>query len=985
MVVNDVSPAQRAALDKPVELIVFGLIFAQALYVVASILQGSYLGGAPNDFVDVWAAGQLVLHGTPAAAYDWPTHKAMEVFALGHPFNGYFGWHYPPTYLSVAALLARLPYTGAEIFFLFSTFLAYLFCQQRILRGRFDFLLAAAFPAVLANIMAGQNGFLSAALLGGTLLTLNTRPILSGVLLGLLTYKPHLGLLFPIVLAASGHWRTFITAAAVAALTALASWMAFGGDTWAAFFASIAHTSRAFLGEGWADFGKLQTAFGLVRTLGGSEPLAWVVQSALGLTVVAAVVIVWRSEVVYELKAAALATGALLATPYLYTYDLVVLAVPLAFIWRLGRERGYLTHELAGISVASLLVLIFPFVKAPVGFAAVMVVAALIARRFRQTVLPITTRAKLSRTFQFGTGTFVVLIWAVATLCLWISFGSNSLSTDDAMRLVEVRDLLGGQNWFDLTQYRLDPPLGVVTHWSRLVDLPLAFLIEAAKTLLPGPLAEHAVMMIWPAALLLALFAGVARIAGDLAGPLAARVSVLFAAMMAPALQHFRLGSIHHHNVQLVLLIWSIAFVLRMARHPRNGAIAGLLCALSVAIGQEMVPAIAALSTVVALRWIFIGRPGGPPTIAFAASLAAGAIVLAAATIPPASYFAVHCDAISIAQVGALAIGGFGLAILAALPGLKSVAGRLAAALVLAVAFAGFIKFASPECIGDPYARLDPRLADLWLSSVAEAQGISWLLRDMPQQFLAYFGVPVAAFALGLVCCFREGADRRWNWIVLVAVQAVFILLSIWELRGTGGANAIAAVLFPAALLRRFPLAQGQPAYFGMRRAAVLIMLVINPATLLALGTGTARAVAASSVPTTRIIASGQAGTCQCAADYTPLASLPRGRMLAFIDSGPFILMQSPHAVLAAPYHRNQTGNLAMLDMFLAVPAEAKIKMAAHGIDYVAFCPGAPERYRYAQRAPHGLAAMLAANEPPDFLRRIPLPGTDLAVYRVLR
>ena len=367
MAVYDVSPAHCEALNKPVELTVFALIFGQLLYVVASILQGSYLGGAPNDFVDVWAAGQLVLHGTPAAAYDWPTHKAMEVAALGHPFSGYFGWHYPPTYLPVAALLARLPYAGAEIFFLFSTFLAYLFCQQRILRRRFDFLLAAAFPAVLANIMAGQNGFLSAALLGGTLLTLNTRPILSGVLLGLLTYKPHLGPLFPIVL--------------IATLAALASWVAFGSETWVAFFASIGHTSHAFLGEGWADFAKQQTAFGLVRTLGGSESLAWIVHSAFALSVTAAVTVLWRSRTDRDVKAAALAAGALLTTPYLYTYDLVVLAVPLAFVWRLGRAHGFLPYELTGIAFACLLVLIFPLVKAPVGFAAVLIVAALIARR----------------------------------------------------------------------------------------------------------------------------------------------------------------------------------------------------------------------------------------------------------------------------------------------------------------------------------------------------------------------------------------------------------------------------------------------------------------------------------------------------------------------------------------------------------------------------------------------------------------------------
>ena len=256
-----------------------------------------------------------------------------------------------------------------------------MFCLRGIVGERSGIFLAAAFPAVLANFMAGQNGFLSAALFGGALLMLIERPILAGVLLGLLTYKPHLGLLFPIVLAASGHWRAFITAGIVAALMAIASWGAFGTETWTAFFHSIGHTSQAFLSDGWADFAKLQTAFGLVRTLGGSETWAWSVQGALALCVAAAVTALWRSAADYEIKAAALGAGALLATPYLYTYDLVVLAVPLAFLWRLARAGGFLPYELATVAPACLLVLIFPLVTAPVGFAAVLLVAGLIARR----------------------------------------------------------------------------------------------------------------------------------------------------------------------------------------------------------------------------------------------------------------------------------------------------------------------------------------------------------------------------------------------------------------------------------------------------------------------------------------------------------------------------------------------------------------------------------------------------------------------------
>ena len=373
MAVYEIAPNRAGApLARPVELICFALIVAHAVYLAASYWSGTWLvaadgTGVVSDFVNVWAAGKLVWQGSPAAAYDWPVHKAVEIAAVGRPFVGYFGWHYPPVFLFVAAVLALMPYAAAYLLWIFGTFPLYLAAVRAIVGERAGYFLAAAFPAVLSNFIVGQNGFLSAALLGGSLLFIKRRPVLAGVLLGLLAYKPHLGLLFPIVLAASGHWRVFMAAAVTAALMTLASWIVFGTEAWLAFFANIGHTSQAFLSDGWADFAKLQTVFGLTRMLGGTEPLAWTLQAFVALACAVAISFLWRGRAEYNIKAAALGCGALLATPYLYLYDLVVLAVPLAFLFRLGRARGFLSYELAGIGFACLLVLIFPFVKAPTG------------------------------------------------------------------------------------------------------------------------------------------------------------------------------------------------------------------------------------------------------------------------------------------------------------------------------------------------------------------------------------------------------------------------------------------------------------------------------------------------------------------------------------------------------------------------------------------------------------------------------------------
>src|SRR5262245_41827077 len=198
----------------------------------------------------------------------------------------------------------------------------------------------------------------------------------------------------------------------------------------------------------------------------------------------------------------------------------------------------------------------------------------------------------------------LLLIWGV-TVATYLLTGlgtAQNLSTDDAMRLVQVRDLIAGQGWFDLTQYRLNPPDGTALHWSRLIDAPIAILLRAAELVLPAVTAERLVLTVWPATLLLALLFGVVRLARELADDAAARLALIFAAMMAPVLQHFRPGAIDHHNAQLVLLIWSVGLLISERR--RDTAVAGVLCALSLAIGQEMAPAIAGIAGIVAMRWI---------------------------------------------------------------------------------------------------------------------------------------------------------------------------------------------------------------------------------------------------------------------------------------------------------------------------------------------------------------------------------------------
>ncbi len=379
------SPAERLP-----PALVIGCLVLCALN--AAMLQASYSShgwifddnglGIPTDFVNVWSAGRLVLDGHPALAYDWDIQKQVQVAVLGQSYPGNFAWHYPPPFLFIAAMLAHFPYATAFMGWAAVSFLPYLATMRAIVGRNFGLLLAAAFPVVFTNSLVGQNGFLTASLIGGTLVLMPRSPILAGVCLGLLSYKPQYGLLFPVVLIAASEWRVFFAAGLVAVLLAGLSWAAFGTESWQAFIHWMPMFNQAFLVEGRAPWGKMQSIFALTRYFGGPESLAWVLQWIMSGAVGVLLAFIWRSRAVsFSLKAASLAAGTVLVTPYLFLYDLMVLAIAVGFFVRVGLDEGFARHELGALGLAAALLIIYPLVGAPTGFAATVVVTALIASR----------------------------------------------------------------------------------------------------------------------------------------------------------------------------------------------------------------------------------------------------------------------------------------------------------------------------------------------------------------------------------------------------------------------------------------------------------------------------------------------------------------------------------------------------------------------------------------------------------------------------
>src|ERR1700755_1871428 len=261
----------------------FALFVINAVFFPAAYFQHCWIyeangQGIPTDFINVFAAGKLVLSGHPALAYDWDIQKQIELDVLKQDFHGYFAWHYPPPFLFVASFLAQFPYAVAFIGWVSVSLLPYLAVMRAIVGRAFGLVLAIAFPVVFNNVLVGQNGFLTAGFISGTLYLMPVRPVLAGICLGLLSYKPQYGLLFPLVLIAASQWTVFVTAAIVAVVLAAVSLFAFGIESWQAFLHWMPMFSQAFLTEGRAPWWKLHSIFGLVRYFGGSEQLGWAFQ-----------------------------------------------------------------------------------------------------------------------------------------------------------------------------------------------------------------------------------------------------------------------------------------------------------------------------------------------------------------------------------------------------------------------------------------------------------------------------------------------------------------------------------------------------------------------------------------------------------------------------------------------------------------------------------------------------------------------------------
>ena len=323
----------------------FGVIGLMSLWCSGTGLNDRFGKPIGTDFSGVWTAGRMVLAGDTLGLFDAERHVAFQRTLFG-PDTNYYSWLYPPFLLAVAVPLALLPYVAALLVWQGTTLALFVHTIRAIApRHGLVIPLALGFPAVVVTLGHGHNAFLTASLLGLGLLLLDRRPLVAGVCIGLLAYKPQFGIVLPFVLVLGGHWRAIAAATAtVVAMVALTT-IAFGPEVWPAFLDGTSFTRHVILENGTTGWHKIQSVFAGVRGWGGSIGLAYAIQAiATGIVLAALATLVWL-KADRRLTAAATALGVLLATPYVLDYDLTVIGVAIAFCALHAAERGFDPYE----------------------------------------------------------------------------------------------------------------------------------------------------------------------------------------------------------------------------------------------------------------------------------------------------------------------------------------------------------------------------------------------------------------------------------------------------------------------------------------------------------------------------------------------------------------------------------------------------------------------------------------------------------------
>jgi hypothetical protein len=570
-----------------------------------------------------------------------------------------------------------------------------------------------------------------------------------------------------------------------------------------------------------------------------------------------------------------------------------------------------------------------------------------------------------------GLGLWLFVALLLVYTCRAVILGRSGWDPDDQLRLVQLRDFLGGQSWFDTTQYRLNPPYGAAMHWSRLIELPLALVVTLASPVIGAARAEMLAGTAVPLACLGAIAFMASAIATRIGGRLAGGIAIVLVLMAPAVLMQTRPMRIDHHGWQAVMAmlgLWSLFW----ASRKWGGVALGIALATWLHISLEGAPVSAAFFLLLGWRWI-VERGEGVRLFWTISAFALASFALFFGTQSAGLSAINHCDTISPMHVIAI---GLGALILLPVIHLRpaQLHWRLSATLVALVAIVTTVLLASPVCGQGTFATLDPLVRAYWYVNVNE--GLPLWRQDIEAAATLIAGPIVGLAALWAI--WHKHKSPELNALAFLTVYAV--LLSLFVFRTVSVAAAFAAV--PVAIWLVQLIQNWRTCEVPLRRMALvlLILLLIIPG---AVAGPFVRKLAAEPAAAPASNSSASSEKCEAVKSVRMLSMLPDSDIIAPFDMGPAILMTTRHRVLASSHHRNKAGMHDQIAIFRSPPETARKLLAKHGINRIAACASEAEMEYYAEKDPAGLWAQLARAKPPEWLEYEGIYGDGITVWRI--
>lgn len=576
-----------------------------------------------------------------------------------------------------------------------------------------------------------------------------------------------------------------------------------------------------------------------------------------------------------------------------------------------------------------------------------------------------------------------LIIWLALVAVLLYNFrtsiGQLDLrDTDDALRLVQIRDWMNGQSWFDVTQHRVNPPHGGIMHWSRLIDVPIAALILLFRLFFAPPVAEQIAIVLYPMLLLGVLLAMITRFVARMADRETAIWGLILAATSTFVFIQLVPLRIDHHGPQL-LIAFAVLFQIIAPPSVRTGLVSGALFALYLSISFEGLPYLAMVGALFALDWLR-GRDDGARIGAFAAAFTLIGPAILMATRGLDALWPLWCDAWSAPYWQATAVA---TAVLVG--GLWTTRQRGTVwTRLLILAFAGAAGTAAfvlrgNVCLAGPFAELDPLVRDTWYANVIEGQPIWRQARTFPMHLVmpSLLGIAATTFA------WRRAGDaerrRHWGIMLFMLVGAAVVAVMVGRAISLAHIYAIPGLASAAVAILRLARKQERAA----KRVGLTLLTLFTSPTFSALTTDMVVDAVMSKGANVR---GGHGGLSKCLKRraYVPLAAMSPTLVFGQVDVSSHLLLYSRHSVIATPHHRNHKAMAVVYRAFMSHERKAETTVRGTGATHLLFCANSGESGQMARRAPAGLAAALRKERVPDWLTPVYRdPKSKLVLYRV--